>query len=192
MPRQRQYRENTWSKIEQQERHDFISKNTITNDDQRCTAKRDILRESSKIFDPMGMLSPVTDRAKSLLMQKLWTQKFEWDQALSEEIKAEWSDIVQDLHKVVPTELPRCYFSDITERTGKDYTLHVFTDSSEKAYGACAYIFGPNQAMLVMSKKRIAPAKKITLPKLELMGTLVGVRLANHIIKNLGKINLVR
>ena len=115
------------------------------------------------------MESPVTVRA-NLLIQKLWTQKFEWDQALSEEIKAEWSDIAQDLHKAVPTELPRCYFSHITERTEKDYTLHVFTDSSEKAYGACAYIVGPNQAMLVTSKNRIAPAKKITLPKLELMG----------------------
>ena len=44
--------------------------------------------------------------------------------------------------------------------------------------------------MLVMSKNRIAPAKKITLPKLELMDTLVGVRLANHIIKNLGKMKV--
>ena len=109
---------------------------------------------------------------------------------MSEEIKAEWSDIVQDLHKAVPTELPRCYFSDITERTEKDYTLHVFTDASEKVYGACAYIVEPNQAMLVMSKNRIAPTKKITLPKLVLMGTLVGARLANHIIKSLGKMKV--
>ena len=105
-------------------------------------------------------------------MQKLWTQKFEWDQALSEEIKAEWSDIVQDLHKAVPTELPRCFFSAITERTKKDNTLHLFTDASKKAYGACAYIVGPNQAMLVMSKNRVAPTKKIKLPKLGLMGTI--------------------
>ena len=77
-------------------------------------------------------------------MQKLWTQKFERDQAFPDEIKAEWSDIVKDLHKTVSTELPRCYFSDNTERTEKDYTLQVFTPASEKVYRACAYIVGPN------------------------------------------------
>ena len=58
-------------------KNDTVSfQNTITNDEQRCITKRNILRESSKIFDPMGMLSPVTVRAK-LLMHKLWTPKFE-------------------------------------------------------------------------------------------------------------------
>ena len=33
----------------------ILIQNTITNDDQRCTTERDILRESSKIFDLMGM-----------------------------------------------------------------------------------------------------------------------------------------
>ena len=40
--------------------------------------KRDVLCYSSQIYDPLGLLSPVTVRAKQL-MQQLWRQKFDWD-----------------------------------------------------------------------------------------------------------------
>ncbi|XP_071160975.1 uncharacterized protein [Mytilus edulis] len=37
---------------------------------------------------------------------------------------------------------------------------------------------------IVMAKNRVAPIKTITLPKLELMGAVIGARLADHICKN--------
>ena len=36
-----------------------------------------------------------------------------------------------------------------------------------------------------MAKNRVAPLKQITLPKLELMGAVVGARLARHLLDNL-------
>ena len=44
--------------------------------------KREILRQLSKTFDPLGMLSPVTIKAK-LFLQELWQQRVEWDEPLS-------------------------------------------------------------------------------------------------------------
>ncbi|KAL5007291.1 hypothetical protein ScPMuIL_016097 [Solemya velum] len=40
------------------------------------TTKRDILKQSSRIFDPLGILSPITVKAK-ILMQTLWKQNFD-------------------------------------------------------------------------------------------------------------------
>ena len=47
--------------------------------------KRTILRYSSKIFDPLGLLSPVTVSAK-ILLQELWKDKYAWDTPLPESI----------------------------------------------------------------------------------------------------------
>lgn len=45
-------------------------------------SKRDVLQLSSRTYDPLGLLSPVTVKAK-LLIQNLWQQKLEWDEPLS-------------------------------------------------------------------------------------------------------------
>ncbi len=42
--------------------------------------KRHILQISSKIYDPLGLLSPVTVKAK-LLMQEKWQDELEWDES---------------------------------------------------------------------------------------------------------------
>ncbi|CAG2206627.1 unnamed protein product [Mytilus edulis] len=64
--------------------------------------------------------------------------------------------------------------------------LHIFTDASKQAYGACAYIVQGKHSQLVMAKNRVAPLKVITLPRLELMGAVVGAKLAKHVSNILG------
>ena len=50
-----------------------------------------------------------------------------------------------------------------------------------KAYGAVAYIRQGVHSSLIMSKSHVAPLKKLTLPKLELMAALIGARLYKFI-----------
>lgn len=57
--------------------------------------------------------------------------------------------------------------------------LHVSCDASERAYSAVAYLQGETRdgemtVSLVASKSRVAPLKRMTLPRLELMGALIG------------------
>ena len=66
----------------------------------------------------------------------------------------------------------------------------VFSDVSEKAYAACAYLFllhsdGHIECNLVAAKARVAPLKKLTNPRLELMGAILAIRLTETLTMEL-------
>ncbi|XP_076089954.1 uncharacterized protein LOC143061985 [Mytilus galloprovincialis] len=139
--------------------------------------KREILKQSSRIYDPLGLLSPVSVRAK-ILMQTLWEQKYEWDEPLPLEIQTTWKNLAKDLEKTTYTELKRPYFPNLPDQKTQ---LHVFVDASTTAYGATVYICNHHESSLVIAKNRVAPFKQLTLPQLELMAALIGARLADHV-----------
>jgi hypothetical protein len=62
----------------------------------------------------------------------------------------------------------------------------LFCDSSTKAYGAVGYLRSEDEdgnviISIVLSKVRVAPVKQITLPRLELLGGHVAVKVASAI-----------
>ena len=68
--------------------------------------------------------------------------------------------------------------------------LHGFSDNSKKAYGAAVYLrledeAGNPESHLVMSKTRLAPIKRKTLPRLELCAAVVLALLINYVMKAL-------
>ena len=97
--------------------------------------KREILRQSSKIFDPLGLLNPVTVKAK-ILMQSLWKQNFGWDECLPFDIKDQWNNLAEELADATSLEFHRYLYKSETSNNLK--SLHIFTDASKQAYGACA------------------------------------------------------
>ena len=137
------------------------------------------MQVSSKIHDPLGLLAPVTVKAK-LLLQELWQQQLEWDEPLSNKLSTQWHDISHNIREAATITLPRCYFPHAEEPPTAPH-LHVFSDASPKAYGAVSDITSGNQCCLVMAKSRVAPLKKLTLPQLELMAALTGARLAKFV-----------
>ena len=141
--------------------------------------KRSVLQVSSKIYDPLGLLSPVTVKAK-LLMQDLWQQQLEWDEPLPHELSTQWHTIANDIKEATTITLPKRFFPDTEVQPTVPY-LHVFADACPKAYGAVSYITSGSQSSLVMAKSRVAPLKKLTLPQLELMAALTGARLAKFL-----------
>jgi len=56
-----------------------------TMDASNLTTKREILQDSSKVFDPLGLAVPVTVRA-NLLIQTLWQKQLQWDEPLEPEL----------------------------------------------------------------------------------------------------------
>ncbi|XP_053389045.1 uncharacterized protein LOC128552070 [Mercenaria mercenaria] len=91
----------------------------------------------------------------------------------------------------IPRRLFNSYDTDDKDPTADDTILHVFVDVSIQAYGATAYLCRRQQSTLVMAKSRVAPLKKITLPKLELMAAVIGARFARHILQAIDIQNVI-
>ena len=96
--------------------------------------KRGILSQITRLFDPIGF----TVRAK-IGIQRLWQTGLEWDQELPTTVREEWIRFFQEmknLNKVnVTFERPLTSLEVI-----KAATLCIFSDVSNEAFGACAYI----------------------------------------------------
>ncbi|CAC5415044.1 unnamed protein product [Mytilus coruscus] len=105
--------------------------------DNSQATKREVLRKSSSIYDPLGILGPVTVRAK-LLIQTLWKEGYNWDQVIPNNIVKSWCEILDDIRDVtVNTKIARHYFNDENENESNEkITLHVFVDASQRAYKA--------------------------------------------------------
>ena len=72
--------------------------------------KREILRDSSQIYDPLGLLTPITVKAK-LLLQALWKRKVDWDEPVDQETRDNWQHIASDIQEVTTYIYPRRYFT---------------------------------------------------------------------------------
>ncbi len=155
--------------------------------------KRIVLAEISKIFDPLGFVSPVTIRAK-LMLQRIWQEQLSWDQPVSEETGKRFIAYWNELDELEKFSIPRAY-STLTNPTA--YELYAFCDASEKAYAAVAYLKTTNQngviTNFVAAKTRVAPLKSVTIPRLELEAALLLANLVNRIRPILGlKISQIR
>lgn len=76
-----------------------IKKNYISIN--KNSSKLQILSDISTIFDPLGLLSPITIKAK-ILFQQIWKPKIEWDDAVPDEIEKEWRTLKTELTNMQP------------------------------------------------------------------------------------------
>ncbi|CAG2198837.1 unnamed protein product [Mytilus edulis] len=60
----------------------------------KLVTKREILRYSSGIYDPLGLLSPVTITAK-ILLQEIWKLGLQWDSIIEGDICNQWIDNIE-------------------------------------------------------------------------------------------------
>lgn len=121
--------------------------------------KRTVLSELLSIFDPLGLLAPVTIYNK-ILMQQIWKQNIDWDDEVSAEIKQKWLEFRSQLPIIEKIRVPRwlgCSPDAKVELIG-------FADASEAAIGACvylkSYVKNDIQVNLIASKTKVAPLKK--------------------------------
>ena len=148
--------------------------------------RRSLLKASSSIFDPLGFLSPFVIRLK-ILFQTLCCKELGWDQRLEGEPLKQWNEILREFTMLNEVQIPRCYFDG--EGVPDVIEFHGFSDASQLAYAAVLYLRVVNTngtvvTRLVASKTRVAPVKQQSIPRLELLGTLILTRLVTTVLKN--------
>ncbi|UYV79644.1 hypothetical protein LAZ67_18000155, partial [Cordylochernes scorpioides] len=143
--------------------------------------RRKILSAAHSLFDPIGFTCPFTIIPK-MLLQESYGVKAGWDTDLSEDIGRRFNAWLSQLTEVDKLKIPRCVVQSQDRRT---WTLHIFMDSSNAAFAACAYLRsgfpGSVQVQLLMARSRVAPMKNTNIPRLELVACEIGSRLAVHI-----------
>lgn len=163
---------------------DVLQYSTADIKNDRAVTKRTILSIICQIFDPLGLLGPITVMAK-LIIQKLWQLKLSWDESIPLDLHTEWIKFQDEIHLLQAIKIPRLVIC----KGAFTIELHGFSDASEKAYGACIYIKSVNEfgchVSLLCAKSRVAPLKNVTLPRLELCGAVLLAHLAEKVKKSL-------
>ncbi|XP_075157511.1 uncharacterized protein LOC142230768 [Haematobia irritans] len=164
---------------------DYFTFNQPTIEGRQNYTKREVLSSIAKLFDPCGWLAPVIVVAK-LVMQQIWLDKIDWDDPLKTITLMSWQKFVKNSDAIESVKIPRW----INFVPNSKIEIHGFCDASESAYGAALYIrveLQDNQVEthLIAAKTRVAPIKKISLPRLELCGAVLLSKLASTTITNL-------
>lgn len=147
--------------------------------------KRETLRVLMSIYDPPGLLAHFLVNLK-IFQQDLWRIQLGWNDLIPDEEFARWQKWIKQLPTIETLRIPRCYLPfDIQDYNGVIADLHVFVDASASCCAAVAYIriehTGAVHVALMSAKTKTAPLKPISIPRLELVGALLGARLAKTI-----------
>ncbi len=152
--------------------------------DIEAATKRTIASDVARTFDVMGWCSPAVVKMK-ILLQRIWELGLEWDEKVPPRIESLWRAWRTELPLLTTQPIQRCYFS--STQPCIIIQLHGFSDASQSAYGAvvvylrCVYADASTSVALVLSKTKVAPIKKTTIPRLELCGAHLLAKLLSQV-----------
>jgi hypothetical protein len=157
---------------------DVITVRLMPQPIQQPLTRRRLLSAVAATFDPLGLATPWILGGRHLC-QLAWQIGGGWDGILPPWIRAEvdkWAEeAIRTPSMTVPRHVGLCHESEI----------HLFVDASEVAYSAAIYLRNRlrGSAHLLAAKARLAPLKQqLTIPRMELMGALIGARLLKLVI----------
>ena len=147
--------------------------------------KRHMVSDVAKVFDVMGWFSPAIIKMK-ILLQRLWEIKLDWDDPIPEHIYQDWFQWRSELPLLMTVRIPRCYSP--SKETIVSTQLHGFSNASEEAYAGVVYLrieYSTKRVhtSLVISKTKVSPIKRLSIPRLELCGAQTLTRLLQRTMK---------
>ena len=140
--------------------------------------KRRCLGLIGQLWDPIGLVMPVAIKFR-IDLQNLWHSGYNWDETLPTAVKSKWMENLQAMNHLLTVEFD-CKLKP-SHAIGVPQ-IHGFCDGGEKAYGAVIFLQwelknGSYKCIPVLVKSFVAPLKRKTIPRLELMGCLTLARI---------------
>ena len=162
-------------------RKDVLQLSDFELRDSDSLTKREVLGQTSKVFDPLSLMVPVTIRGR-ILMKSIWKEKIDWDDLVPDHLMKIWLKIRSDYLKLKELEIPR-----MTMNLDKpsSYSVNIFCDGSKDSYGFCAYVSEEgNGSNLIFSKAKITPEAK-SIPQIELLAIFMAYKCLPVILESL-------
>ena len=148
------------------------------------TTKRNVLKISASFHDPLGLISPVTARVKTIF-QLLCKDKLDWDGKVPLEIEIIWKEFLSNFENWNCLKVKRFGFYGIEENI-LSVVLHGFCDSSNQIYCAAVYLRNETtfdtRVSLLVSKTKVTRLKKLSMPHLELLSCVLLSKLLNEVL----------
>ena len=112
--------------------------------------------------------------------------KLNWDEIIPSNIASVWNKFLEELKRLREIRLQRCVFNSHLSSKFR-IELHGFSDSSLELYCAVIYLrfiidCGVTFSFLAL-KTKVAPLKKLTIPRLELLGCLLLSKLIKEVLE---------
>ena len=162
----------TWNKQE-----DEIS--VVIPKMETSVTKRELLRNLARIYDPLGLVSPVTLKGKHIYREAC-KQKVPWDVKISEPLSGEYQQWVKELPEQVTVPRSIAVHQEIVD----EVELHAFGDASKKGVSAAVYAITKQESGvnvgLVAAKARLAK-QDLTIPRLELVSAHMAANLVSNV-----------
>ena len=141
--------------------------------------KRNTLKLLARIFDPLGIIGPVTITVKTLF-QEACREKISWDNPLGGSIKKAVEVWIKSFVECGQIRMKRCVYEHIRKEV-LECLVHGFADASKKGYCAVKYLVYTTRtgkySRMLTCKTRVAPLKQLSIPRLELLAFLILARL---------------
>ena len=136
--------------------------------------KRNVLRKVATIFEPLGFACSYVIMAK-ILLHELWMRGYDWNDEVRDEIADKIGDWLEQLKSLQEVKIPRCL-----RRPDPVKRIVSFADASQQAYGpaVCMRFEYDNDTVtgrLIAAKSKVASFDPMTVPRLELMGVILGL-----------------
>ncbi len=144
-----------------------------------ATTKRELLASLARIYDPLGLASPLTLQGK-LVFRDVCDSKFGWDHDLPEHLQKRWLKFEKSLPERINVPRPLAPHHQQVESS----ELHVFGDASTEGVGTVVYsVIRQAEGVttsLVAAKSRLAK-KNLTVPRLELVSAHMSANLVMNV-----------
>ena len=144
-------------------------------DNNKTPTKRQIASVVAKVFDILGWFAPAILPAK-ILLQDIWKLRLVWDDPLPNQLIQRLQTWMKYLSVITSHPIPRCLGLGHGPVFGRQ--LHGFSDASTLPQGGVVYLRSLHvdtsvSIDIMLSKCRVAPLEKRTIPRMELEGALL-------------------